>query len=461
MSQSPQPSQGQPALDQTVPDQAAQGQQVQEPPRRPGVRPPADIPAAQLASSASPSAVSPAGRHRRQAEEHSDGYNHDHSHSHGHGHGQGHGHSHGHDHGHDHHHSHVPQSPRILLIVLGMTAIIFLAEVIAGVLSGSLALLADSAHMLSDAAGLIVAFAALMIGRKPADARATYGYRRVEVLAALGNAVAVGGISLWILVSAITRLGHPSEITTDVMLPVAVVGLVANIISAVILARNSGDNLNMRGAYLHVLSDLLGSVAVIVAGGVIAVTGWMWADAVASIVIACLIIPPTLKLLRSTLGVLLEHTPTGVDVTAIAQELEKVPGVDHVHDLHVWTIDGQELLATCHVVVANSMTRIRVGDPTIKQAAHEGEIESGAALVRAEQGVRATFREVAAAVEFGEGPAAAEFSEVPAAGGCAVFGTGDCSVLDRTQAVLAGFGIAHSTIQIEAVTHAAHEEICH
>ncbi|MBN9644633.1 cation diffusion facilitator family transporter [Corynebacterium mendelii] len=276
----------------------------------------------------------------------------DHHHDHDHEHSHGDDHSHGHDHG-GHDHSHAPKSLKALSAVIGLTTIIFLAEVIFGVLSGSLALLADAAHMLSDSAGLVMALAAMLIGRKAASAKATYGYRRVEVIAAAINAAAVMAISLWIVVEAIDRLNRHEQINTTMMLVVAVIGLAANTISALILVRRQHDSMNMQGAYLHVLADAFGSVAVIVAGLVVRYTGFVMADTIASVVIAVIILPRSLKLLRRALRVLMEQVPAHLDSDGIRDTLSAVDGVAAVHDLHLWSTDGNDLIATAHLVVTD------------------------------------------------------------------------------------------------------------
>lgn len=261
--------------------------------------------------------------------------------------------AHGHDHGLGG--THAATAPlRALATAFGITATVFLAELVGGLLSGSLALLSDAMHMLSDSAGLVIALLAAVVGRMGASASATFGHRRVEVLAALGNALAVTAVVVWILVQAVGRFGHDHEIDTTMMLLVAVVGLVANGLSAWVLSRHRSGSLNVRGAYLHVLADMLGSVAVISAGLVIRFTGWTTADAIASLVIVALVLPQSLKLLWQTLRVLLEHAPPGVDTGEIARALCAVPGVTAVHDLHVWSTDGVTPLATCHLVVEES-----------------------------------------------------------------------------------------------------------
>ncbi|AGF73838.1 hypothetical protein A605_14332 (plasmid) [Corynebacterium halotolerans YIM 70093 = DSM 44683] len=232
-----------------------------------------------------------------------------------------------------------------------LTATIFLAQVIGGLVSGSLALLSDAMHMLSDSTGLLIALVAILIGRRAATPRATYGYRRVEVLAALVNAAVVSAVSVWIVIRAVGRIGGHESIDTGVMLVVAVVGLVANVISALILIRRQHESLNMRGAYLHVLSDLVGSVAVIIAGLIIQFTGWLAADTIASLFIAALVLPRALRLLADSLSVLMNRTPQNIDAREVEAALLSLPGVTAVHDLHIWSTDGTKPLATCHLVV--------------------------------------------------------------------------------------------------------------
>ncbi|MBC3186246.1 cation transporter [Corynebacterium sp. zg-331] len=250
-----------------------------------------------------------------------------------------------------HDHDHAPASLRSLLGVITLTGAIFFAELIAGIAADSLALLSDAMHMLSDSTGLILALLALLVGRRPPTRKATFGYRRVEVLAAAVNAVTVTLICVWIAVEAIERLGRGTEIDTSLMLVVAFIGLVANGASAMILVRRQHDSLNMRGAYLHVLSDLLGSVAVIVAGLIIRLTGFVAADTIASLIIAALVVPRSVDLARTSVRVLLNQVPEGVDTRVVERRLRAVPGVCEVHDLHLWSTDGNHALVTCHLVV--------------------------------------------------------------------------------------------------------------
>ncbi|MFC5939498.1 cation diffusion facilitator family transporter [Corynebacterium choanae] len=257
----------------------------------------------------------------------------------------------GHRHEQGHGHSHQPTTLRSLLVVLGVTSVVFVGEIIAGIFSGSLALLADAAHMLFDSAGLILALCAMFIGRKHPSGQATFGYRRVEVLAAALNAAAVFVVTIWIAMSAIARIGSQPEIETGWMLIVAIIGLVANVTSALVLVRRQHESLNLRGAYLHVLSDAVGSVAVIIAGVIIRTTGWMYADTIASVIIALLIIPRSWQLLTQSVGVLLEQAPKHSDPEAVRAALAAIPGVTAVHDLHIWSTDGTNSIVTAHLVV--------------------------------------------------------------------------------------------------------------
>lgn len=258
-------------------------------------------------------------------------------------------HSHTHDHGHDH--TPPTDAPlRALLIALAITGTVFFAELIGGWITGSMALMADAMHMLSDAAGLIIAVIAILIGRKAASQAATYGYRRVEVLAALINAVTVLLISIWIVFEAIRRLRTPAEIDAGAMMLIAFIGLVANMLSAWVLHRERKNSINVEGAFLHVLVDMLGSVAVLLAGLVVRTTGFQAADVIASFLIAALVLPRAWQLMAHSTRILLEQVPADFDVESVAPALRALPGVIDIHDLHLWSLDGVSVLATVHVV---------------------------------------------------------------------------------------------------------------
>jgi cobalt-zinc-cadmium efflux system protein len=236
-------------------------------------------------------------------------------------------------------------------LVLAITGAVFVAEVIGGLLSGSLALLADAGHMLTDATGLVLALVGATLATRAASARRTYGMQRAEVLAALSNALLLVGVAVWVAIQAVDRLRQPTEVDTGLMLTVAVVGTLANAAGLVLLHRGQAESLNVRGAYLEVLSDLLGSVAVIIAAVLIMVTGWTRFDALASLLIFGLILPRAWALLREVVDVLLEATPRGVDLDQIRQHIKEVPGVVDVHDLHVWAITSGVPVISAHVVI--------------------------------------------------------------------------------------------------------------
>ena len=233
---------------------------------------------------------------------------------------------------------------------MAITGVVFFAELIGGWLSGSMALMADAMHMLSDATGLIIALVAVAVGRKPVSRYATFGYRRAEVLAAAFNAVMVAAISVWIVVEAVQRIGSPEEVQTRAMIIVAVVGLIANMVSALVLQSQREHSVNIEGAFLHVMVDLLGSVAVIVAGVVIAVTGFTGADVVASLIIAGLVLPRAWGLLKASISVLLERVPAGIDPVNVGNALVALDGVDAIHDLHLWSAGGRDVLCTVHLI---------------------------------------------------------------------------------------------------------------
>ncbi|MDV8147498.1 cation diffusion facilitator family transporter [Arthrobacter sp. B10-11] len=261
--------------------------------------------------------------------------------------------------GHDHSHSHgitaTGKHRKRLIAVLSITLAVVLIQVIGAVISGSLALLADAGHMLSDAAGVFIALLAAWIATRPASDLRTYGYQRAEVLAALANALVLIVISVVIFTEAVRRIGSAPEVQTDVMLYAAVLGAAANVVSLLILRGAQKESLNVRGAYLEVLGDLLGSFAVIAAAVVIMLTGFQAADTIASMVIAVMILPRAWHLLRDVVDVLLEATPKGVEVQMIREHILSVAGVVSVHDIHIWTITSGVPVFSAHVVVEDAV----------------------------------------------------------------------------------------------------------
>lgn len=249
------------------------------------------------------------------------------------------------------------KSWKYLAATLAVTATIFFAELFGAFISGSLALLSDAMHMLSDSAGLVVALIAALVAAKGSSAKATYGMGRVEVIASLLNAVTVLAVTIWIAVEAVRRIGSHEEIDVRLMLIVGAIGLTANIIGAAILHGHQRTSLNVRGAYLHILVDLFGSIAVIVAGVIIAFTGIAWVDTVASLLIVALIFPRALSLAKKALSVLMDWVPQEIEMEDVEEAVSSLPAVREVHDVHVWSHDGVQQLGTCHVVVAEDADR--------------------------------------------------------------------------------------------------------
>lgn len=241
-----------------------------------------------------------------------------------------------------------------LVAVLGITVAVMVVEVVGAIVSGSLALLADAGHMLTDVAGLTLGLVAAILARRPATDERTWGYRRAEILGAAAQAAVLLAVGVFVLVEAVQRLVNPPEVTSGAMLLFGVVGLVGNIVGLLILAGGRGANLNMRAAFLEVVNDAVGSVAVLAAAVVIATTGWLRADAVASLVIGVLIIPRTLGLLRETVDVLLESTPKGLDLQGVRGRIMTLPHVHDVHDLHASQVATGLPVLTAHVVVDDS-----------------------------------------------------------------------------------------------------------
>lgn len=241
-------------------------------------------------------------------------------------------------------------SQRQLLLVLGLTTLYLVAEVIGGLVTGSLALLADAGHMFTDVLGLGMASLAIWFAKRPATAARTYGFYRMEVLAALANSVILLGVAVYILFEAWHRFRSPPEVDGLPMLVVAAGGLVVNLIGIKVLHAGAGESLNVQGAFLELVADLLGSVGVILAAVVIYFTGWWPADPIISVVIGLFILPRTWKLLRAALDVLLEATPGHLNAGQVEAAMRQVEGVVSVHDLHIWTITSGFVAMSAHVL---------------------------------------------------------------------------------------------------------------
>jgi cobalt-zinc-cadmium efflux system protein len=241
-----------------------------------------------------------------------------------------------------------------LIVAIVLTASFTGVEVVAGLLTGSLALLADAGHMVTDVGSLAMALAAFWLAGQPATRLHSFGFKRAEVLAALANGVLLVVIAVWIFIEAAKRFSKPPEILGGWMLVVAAAGLVVNIVVALVLFGPRRGNLNLEAAFRHVLGDLAGSVGALVAAAVIITTGWLYADPLASVLIAILILLSSWAVLRESVHVLMEGAPAGIDVAAVETRLRSVPGVLRTHDLHLWTITSGFLALSAHLVAADS-----------------------------------------------------------------------------------------------------------
>ena len=257
-----------------------------------------------------------------------------------------------------HNHGHSANRNR-LLIAIGIVGTVLLVEAAGAWISGSLALLADAGHMLSDVTGLIIALMATIVAARPATDRQTFGYQRAEVFGALINGVILVVVAVFVTIGAISRLveaGEP-DVQSTPMLVVAAIGLVANVVALLVLRPGAGHSINMRGAYLEVFGDLVGSVLVIIAAVVIMLTGFVPADAIASLAIAAMILPRAFVLLRDVMRVLSESAPADTDVAQIREHILGTAGVVDVHDVHVWAITSGAPVFTAHVVVEAQVFR--------------------------------------------------------------------------------------------------------
>lgn len=279
--------------------------------------------------------------------------------AHSHNHSHGHGHDHGHDHSHHGPHTHGA-STRALAWSLGLTFVILVAEGVGGYLSNSLALLADAGHVLTDAGALGLSLFVAWLARQPGSPAKTFGYLRWEILAALINGATLLLISAWIVYEAIMRFQHPEPVAGGLMLWVAVLGLAVNGIAVWLLHGVRDGGLNIRGAYLHVLGDMLASGGTVVAAIVIKATGWLVADPIASLVTTVLIIAGAWRLVRESVNVLLEAAPPHIELDQVRARIESLDGVESVHDLHVWTVTSGMVAMSAHAIVRDSTDHQRV-----------------------------------------------------------------------------------------------------
>jgi cobalt-zinc-cadmium efflux system protein len=243
------------------------------------------------------------------------------------------------------------RAARALAAVLALTLALTVVEAVGGILTGSLALLADAGHMLADVGSLALALFAVWIARRPPTPERSFGYRRAEILAALANGVALVAIAIWIFVEAVRRLSDPPDILGGWMLAVAAVGLAGNAVAAAVLVRAGGHGLNLQAALRHVLADLLGSVGALAAAAIVLLTGWLQADPLVGMLIGILVLVSSWSILRDSVSILLESAPRDVDAREVGRTLSEAPGVVEVHDLHIWTITSGFPALSAHVLV--------------------------------------------------------------------------------------------------------------
>jgi cobalt-zinc-cadmium efflux system protein len=255
----------------------------------------------------------------------------------------------GHDHGTAALHAGAKHRARLWWAV-GLLAAFMAVEAVAALITGSLALLSDAGHMFTDVLGIAMALAAIhAAGRAGTDSQRTFGLYRLEVLAALANALLLTGVAVYVVIEAVGRFTDPPDVPAGAMLIVATGGLIANVVAFLLLRSGAGESINVRGAYLEVVGDLLGSVGVIVAAAVIAVTGWSYADPLVAVLVALMILPRTFALGRSAVRILVQAAPEHLDVAVVRDRLARVPGVSDVHDLHVWTLTSGMDVASAHL----------------------------------------------------------------------------------------------------------------
>lgn len=278
---------------------------------------------------------------------------------------------HDHNHAHDHSHGHGQNNKKVLLFSFIIITAYMLVEAFGGFFTNSLALLSDAGHMLSDSLALAIALLAFKFGEKAVDKGNTFGYRRFEILAAMLNGVTLIVIALYIFYEAIDRFVNPPEVATVGMLVISSIGLLINILVAWIMMRGSDTehNLNMRGAYLHVISDMLGSIGAIIAALLMMFFGWGWADPVASVIVAVLVLRSGYYVSKSSLHVLMEGTPRNIDVEEVVQAISQFEGVKAVHDVHIWTITSNLNMLTAHIVVDGNRTVYEV-DALLQKIQH-------------------------------------------------------------------------------------------
>ena len=260
---------------------------------------------------------------------------------------------------HQHEHEHdLPSGTKPLILTLVVTSVLLVAELIGGILSNSLALVGDAGHMLVDVLALSLSLFAVNLARRPSTLNRTFGFHRVEIMAALANGTVLVLVSAFVFFEAAQRFRSPPDVKTPLMLVVAVIGLIANIVGLMLLRRGSEKSLNLKGAFWHILGDTISSVGVIGAGILIAVTGWAVADPIVAIVIGVIILWGAVRLVRDSVDILMESVPKHIDPEKVVEELRQVPGVQELHDIHIWTITSGIVALSAHLLIADQMVSV-------------------------------------------------------------------------------------------------------
>lgn len=296
--------------------------------------------------------------------------------------------------GHDHSHGVAPESASgrylsRLILALGIALVFMLVEFIVAFATSSLALLSDAAHMLTDVVGIAMALSAILLAKRsrPTYTR-TFGYYRAEVLAALANALLLFGVAVYVLYEAISRLGEPPEVPGVPVLVVGALGLVANIVSFLLLRSGAQESLNVRGAYLEVFADMIGSIGVLLSALITLTTGWRYADMIIGVAIGFWVLPRTYLLAKRSLRILFQHSPEGLDVEQVATALQAVPGVANIHDLHVWTLTSGMEVASAHIAVTTGHSTDEVLRASQHLLSHDFHIEHATLQVEGEDSAR-------------------------------------------------------------------------
>lgn len=276
-----------------------------------------------------------------------------------------HGHSHGHSH-HHHRHAHGAEAPKLMIRAIGITVFFMIVELVGGWMANSLALISDAAHMLTDVGAMLLSLFALWVAKRPSTPTMSFGYHRAEILGALTSGLMIWLISGFLIYEAIVRIQSPPEVQGPIVFVVASIGLAANLFSMWMLHQAKEDNINIRAAYLHLLSDSLGSVGAIIAGAVLSITHWRPIDPIVTILFALLMLYSSWSLVKEAVGVLMESTPRHVDPTQVRNDLQGIVSVQEAHDLHIWSVSSGKLALSVHLISLETETVLRAANELLQ-----------------------------------------------------------------------------------------------